>query len=455
MAERILVVDDEQIIRESLGFILKKEGYTVEEASNGREALEKQSVQPFDVIITDIEMPEMRGIDLMGEITRRTPQTFVMIITAFGSIETAVQALRSGAHDYILKPIDFDDLLHRVKKLLKYRSLALENSLLRQELNRNYDFDRIIGKSERMNGVFQTIKRVATSEGTVLVTGKSGTGKELVARAIHYNSHRSNKRFVTVNCGAIVETLFESELFGHKKGSFTGATSDKEGLFKVADGGTVFLDEVGEIPLHLQVKLLRAIEQKEITPVGMTDTHKVDVRIIAATNRDLRKLVETGKFREDLFYRLNVVEIHLPSLTERPEDIPQLAQHFLDMYKRQMSRPIKGITNEAMSALMQYHWKGEIRELENVIERAVIFCEGDFIGLEHLPEYVLPANGGVRVPSMTGDHTLRKAVKQFERSYIERQLDQNARDKEKTAHMLGVSLSSLYRKMDDLGIPTK
>ncbi|HEY4612405.1 MAG TPA: sigma-54 dependent transcriptional regulator [Bacteroidota bacterium] len=379
MAERILVVDDEQIIRESLGFILKKEGYTVEEASNGREALEKQSVQPFDVIITDIEMPEMRGIDLMGEITRRTPQTFVMIITAFGSIETAVQALRSGAHDYILKPIDFDDLLHRVKKLLKYRSLALENSLLRQELNRNYDFDRIIGKSERMNGVFQTIKRVATSEGTVLVTGKSGTGKELVARAIHYNSHRSNKRFVTVNCGAIVETLFESELFGHKKGSFTGATSDKEGLFKVADGGTVFLDEVGEIPLHLQVKLLRAIEQKEITPVGMTDTHKVDVRIIAATNRDLRKLVETGKFREDLFYRLNVVEIHLPSLTERPEDIPQLAQHFLDMYKRQMSRPIKGITNEAMSALMQYHWKGEIRELENVIERAVIFCEGDFI----------------------------------------------------------------------------
>ncbi|MCI0707985.1 MAG: sigma-54 dependent transcriptional regulator [Ignavibacteriae bacterium] len=455
MAERILVVDDEQIIRESLGFILKKEGFDVEEASNGREALEKQEKKPFDVIVTDIEMPEMRGMELLGEITRRTPQTFVMIITAFGSIETAVQALRNGAYDYILKPVDFDDLLYRVKKLLKYRSLSLENSLLRQELNRNYDFDRIIGKSERMNEVFETIKRVATSEGTILITGKSGTGKELVARAIHYNSHRTNKRFVTVNCGAIVETLFESELFGHKKGSFTGATMDKEGMFRAADGGTIFLDEVGEIPLHLQVKLLRAIEAKEITPVGMTDSQKVDVRIIAATNRDLRKLAEEGKFREDLFYRLNVVEIHLPSLTERPEDIPQLAQHFLNMYKHQMSRPIKGITNDAMSALMHYQWKGEIRELENVIERAVIFCEKEYIGIEYLPEYIRPSNGNGTAYSAASGHSLRDAVKQFERTYIERQLEQNQKDKEKTAKALGVSLSSLYRKMDDLGIPTK
>lgn len=455
MAERILVVDDEQIIRESLGFVLKKEGYIVEEAANGKVAIEKQNEKPFDVVITDIEMPEMRGMDLLEQISRRAPQTFVIIITAFGSVETAVQALRKGAYDYILKPIDFDDLLHRLKKLLNHRALSLENSLLRQELNRNYDFDRIIGQSMSMKKVFELVRRVAGSEGTVLIAGKSGTGKELIARAIHFNSHRNNKRFVTVNCGAIVETLFESELFGHKKGSFTGATSDKEGMFKVADGGTIFLDEVSEIPLHLQVKLLRAIEQKEITPVGMTDSINVDVRIIAATNRELRREVEIGKFREDLFYRLNVVEIHLPSLTERPDDIPILVQHFLDEYKKQMGKPIQGISNDAMGALMRYQWKGEIRELENVVERAVIFCDKDFIGLEHLPEYIRPANGEVTVPFSNGGHSLRDAVKQFERTYIERILEQNERDKERTAKALGVSLSSLYRKMDELGIPTR
>lgn len=455
MAERILVVDDEQIIRESLSFVLRKEGFVVEESTNGKDALERQEKNPFDIVITDIEMPEMRGMDLLEQITRRTPQTFVIIITAFGSLETAVQALRKGAYDYIIKPLDFDDLLYRVRKLINHRTLSLENSLLRQELNRNYNFDRIIGQSHAMKSVFEIIKRVATSEGTVLITGKSGTGKELVARAIHYNSNRSTKRFVTVNCGAIVETLFESELFGHKKGSFTGATSDKDGLFKVADGGTVFLDEVSEIPLHLQVKLLRAIEQKEITPVGMTEPFTVNVRIIAATNRDLRKEIEAGKFREDLFYRLNVVEIHLPSLTERPDDIPILAQHFLGEYRKQMGKPIKGISNEAMAALMRYQWKGEIRELENVIERAVIFCDKDFIGLEHLPEYIRPVNGEVVVPFAGGTQSLRDAVKHFERSYIERMLEEHQRDKERTAKALGVSLSSLYRKMDELGIPTR
>lgn len=455
MAERILVVDDEQIIRESLSFVLRKEGYVVEEAANGKDAIERQEKNPFDIVITDIEMPEMRGMELLEQIARRTPQTFVIIITAFGSLETAVQALRKGAYDYILKPVDFDDLLYRVRKLINHRALSLENSLLRQELNRKYDFDRIIGQSHSMKRVFEIIKRVATSDGTVLITGKSGTGKELVARAIHYNSNRSTKRFVTVNCGAIVETLFESELFGHKKGSFTGATSDKDGLFKVADGGTVFLDEVSEIPLHLQVKLLRAIEQKEITPVGMTDPFNVNVRIIAATNRDLRKEIEAGKFREDLFYRLNVVEIHLPSLSERPDDIPILANHFLEEYRKQMGRPIKGISNEAMAALMRYQWKGEIRELENVIERAVIFCDKDFIGLEHLPEYIRPVNGEVVVPFSGGTQSLREAVKHFERSYIERMLEEHERDKERTAKALGVSLSSLYRKMDELGIPTR
>ncbi len=455
MAERILVVDDEQIIRESLGFVLKKEGYQVEEAPNGREALAKQEARPFDVVVTDIEMPEMRGMELLEHITKRTPQTFVIMITAFASIETAVAALRKGAYDYVLKPIDFDDILHRIRKLLDHRALSLENSLLRQEINRTYDFDQIIGQSQSMKNVFQIIRTVSESDGTVLITGKSGTGKELVARALHYNSRRKLKRFVAINCGAIVETLFESELFGHKKGSFTGATTDKEGLFKVADGGSVFLDEVSEIPLHLQVKLLRATEQKEVIPVGYTDPLTVDVRIIAATNRDLRQEVEAGKFREDLFYRLNVVEIDLPSLAERKEDIPLLCQHFLEVYRKHMGRPIQGISNEAMSAMMQYQWKGEVRELENVLERAVIFCDKDFIGLEHLPEYFRQMTAQHATIQAGGHQTLRDAVKAFERTYIEQVLTQHDRNKEATAQALGVSLSSLYRKMEELEIPTR
>ncbi|HLF19888.1 MAG TPA: sigma-54 dependent transcriptional regulator [Bacteroidota bacterium] len=452
MAERILIVDDEKIIRESLAFVIKKEGYHVDEASNGREALKKHEQHPYDIVITDIEMPEMRGIDLLNEVIKKTPQTFVIIITAFGSLETAIEALRKGAYDYVLKPLNFDEILYRIKKLLDHRKLSLENSLLRQELNRAYDFDNIIGQSSSMKKVFEVIQRIAGSEGTVLVTGKSGTGKELVARAIHYNGNRKQKRFVPINCAAIVETLFESELFGHKKGSFTGATMDKEGLFKVASGGTVFLDEVSEIPLTLQVKLLRAIEQKEITPVGMTDPVSVDVRIIAATNQDLRKLVEEGKFREDLFYRLNVVELYLPSLTERPEDIPLLARHFLDVYRKQMAKQVTGFSNEAMNVLIRYSWKGEVRELENAVERAVIFCDKDFIGVEHLPEHMHQSGStGSSYVSKAG-HNLKDAVRDFERKFIEQTLAKHEFSKEATAKALGVSLSSLYRKMEELGI---
>lgn len=455
MAQRILIADDEQIIRESLSFVLKKEGYTVEEASNGREALERHEKNAFDIIITDIEMPEMKGIELLKRVTERTPETLVVIVTAFGSVETAIEALRQGASDYVLKPVNFDDLLHRVKRLTEYRSLALENSLLRQELQRNYDFDAIIGQSLSMKKVFQLIQRVAVSDGTVLIAGKSGTGKELVARAIHFNGPRGKKRFVPVNCGAVVETLFESELFGHRKGSFTGATMDKEGLFKVADGGTVFLDEVSEIPLNLQVKLLRAIEQKEITPVGTTDFIKVNVRIIAATNKDLRKEVEQGKFREDLFYRLNVVEIQLPSLSERREDIPVLANHFLDIYKKQMSKAIQGFSNEAMNAFLQYQWKGEVRELENVVERAVIFCDGDFVQMDHLPEYLWTPESEVQADTSAlagGPQSLKDAVKNFERQFIQQVLAKHNQNKEEAAQVLGVSLSSLYRKIEELKI---
>lgn len=455
MPHRILVVDDEQIIRESLGFILKKEGFEVEEAPNGGEALKKQDAKPFDLVITDIEMPEMRGMDLLAHIAKHTPETFVIIITAFGSVETAVQALRKGAYDYVLKPIDFDDILHRVRKLLDHRALAHEITFLRKELNRSYDFDQIIGQSQSMKKVYQVIQRVAFTDGTVLITGKSGTGKELVARAIFANGLRRNRRFIPINCGAIVDTLFESELFGHKKGSFTGAISDKEGLLKVADGGTIFLDEVSEIPLHLQVKLLRAVEQKEITPVGMTDPLKIDVRFIASTNRDLRQEVEKGKFREDLFYRLNVIEINLPSLAERHEDIPILAQHFLENYRKQMGRPIQGFSNEAMQAILHHSWKGEVRELENIIERAVIFCDGDMIQLDHLPEYVRPASSLSPFSLPKGRKSLRDVVKEFERHFILEVLTSKDGNKKAAADELSISLSSLYRKMDELGIPTR
>jgi two-component system response regulator PilR (NtrC family) len=453
MNQKILVVDDEQIIRESLSFILKQEGFTVDEAANGKEALAKHETDPYTLIITDIEMPEMKGVELLKQIRTRTPEALVVIITAFASVETAIQALREGAADYLLKPINFDDLLYRVKKLLEYRALVLENASLRQELQRTYDFQQIIGKSLPMKHVFEIIKRVARSDGTVLITGKSGTGKELVARAIHYNSERREKRFVPINCGAIVDTLFESELFGHKKGSFTGATMDKDGLLKVVDGGTVFLDEVSEIPLGLQVKLLRALDQREITPVGMTDPINIDVRIIAATNRDLRKEIEVGKFRDDLYYRLNVVEIDLPSLKERQDDIPILAQHFLDIYKKQMGKPIQGFTNEAMRSLLQYTWKGEVRELENIVERSVIFCDEEFITMDHLPDYMRPA--GNATPTLVGLGTLKDSVHNFERQFIQQTLVAYGQNKETAAKILGVSLSSLYRKIEELNISIK
>ncbi len=386
MPDRILVVDDEQVIRESVAFLLKKEGYTVVESGDGADAYRKLQAETFDVVITDLEMPEMKGIELLERVMHISPATAVLIITAYGSLETAIAALRKGASDYILKPIEFDDLLLKLKRLLDFRKLTLENQILRRELNREVNFSTLIGKSPPMQKVLSLITTVAPTESTVLITGNSGTGKELVARAIHSTSPRSGKPLVIVNCGAIPDTLIESELFGHKRGAFTGAVADKIGFFKAADGGSLCLDEISEMPIQLQVKLLRAIEQKEIVPVGMSMAYPIDVRFIASTNRDLRKEIAAGRFREDLFYRLNVVEIHLPSLAERREDIPLLIDHFLDKYRKQMRKPIKGVDNEVVRLMMQHEWKGEIRELENIIERAVIFSSGDYITAAELPE---------------------------------------------------------------------
>ena len=449
MAEKILVVDDEDIIRESLSFILRKEKYEVEEATNGKIAFEMLKESSYDLVITDLEMPEMKGIELLDELRKMNLQTNTIVITAYGSMETAIAALRSGASDYILKPVEFDELLIKVKKLFEVRDLHLENRILRRELQRDYDYTNIIGKSTAIMQIFDMIKAVADTDSTVLISGNSGTGKELVAKALHFNSKRSNKPFIALNCGAISENLIESELFGHKKGAFTGAISDKEGFIKAAEGGTLFLDEISEMPPQLQVKLLRAIQEKEYTPVGTTVSLPVNVRFIASTNRTLLEYVNQGKFREDLFYRLNVVDIHLPSLKERESDIPLLADYFLDKYRKQMNKNIKGISNDAMRAMMNHEWKGEIRELENVIERAVIFCNEDFINVKNLPSQF---QSDTEPSDFSPSGSLDESVRRFEKEIITRALESNDFNKEKTADSLQVGLSTLYRKMKELDI---
>ncbi len=447
MKAKILIADDERTIRESVAMVLGDEGYEAHEASNGKEALELLTEQDFDILITDLKMPEMDGMALIKESFKICPQTSVIIITAHASIESAIEALRMGAFDYILKPFDFDDLLLRVERLMEHKDLAMENQALRQEVESRYNFDNIIGQSTQMEQVFKLIKKVSATKGSVLISGKSGTGKELVARAIHFNSNRKNRRFVPINCGAIVGTLMESELFGHKRGSFTGAIADKEGYFKIANKGTLFLDEIGEIPLPLQVKLLRAIEEEEIMPVGSTSPQKIDVRIIAATNRDLAEEVEKGNFREDLYYRLNVIEIKLPALSERKEDIPLLVQHFIKKYNRELNRQIVNTNNEAMRILLNHEWKGGIRELENVIERALILSEGQYITREDLPPNMLESEGYTEIPDR-----LKEAVAQFEATHIANMLKRYDMNKEEAAAALGISLSSLYRKIDELKI---
>jgi DNA-binding NtrC family response regulator len=449
MAYKILVVDDEEIIRDSLSFVLEKEGYEVQKAENGKTAYEKILENHFDLVITDIEMPLMKGTDLLEKIKTLNIQTSVIVITAFGSLETAISALRNGASDYILKPVEFDELLFKAKRLFEVKDLLLENRVLREEIHRKYDFENIVGKSASIKKVYEMIEAVAETDTTVLISGNSGTGKELVARALHYKSHRKNKPFIAVNCGAISENLIESELFGHKKGAFTGAISDKEGYMKAANGGTLFLDEISEMPPQLQVKLLRAIQEKEYTPVGTTVSLSVNTRFIATTNRNLEEEVKAGKFREDLFYRINVVDIHIPSLKEREEDIPLLADHFLNKYRLELNKNIRGVDNEAMRALLAHEWKGEVRELENIIERAVIFCRNEFITLSDLPPSLRPKDNET-VFSFSG--SLDESVRKFERDFILRALENNDNNKEKTADAMKVGLSTLYRKLKELDI---
>jgi len=450
MKGSILIADDEAGIRESLTIVLEDEGYNCTAVSDGDAAKSAIDEGSFDIIISDLKMPKTDGIGVLEYALKKSSDTLTIIITAHATVETAIKALRKGAADYILKPLDFDEVLIRIENLLEHKSLVQENKYLREQIDKEYNFNHIIGESTAMKQVYKMVERVSQATSNVLVTGQSGTGKELVARAIHSNSDRAKKPFLAINCGAIPENLVESELFGHKKGAFTGATEDKEGVFVAANGGTVFLDEVAEIPLNLQVNLLRVLQEREVKPVGSNQTLSFDTRIIAATNKDLKEEVESNNFRDDLYYRLNVVEISLPPLEQRREDIPLLAHHFLKKYNKELKRNLKGIASEAMGAMMAYEWKGQVRELENVIERAVLLSDGDYLSLDDLPN-------SLQKPSEDGEFQmdndkLDEAMQVFEKHHIQSVLKRTDGNKSEAARLLGIDPSTLYRKMERLGL---
>jgi len=441
----ILVVDDDKEMGELLKDFLKKEGFGVHLENTARNALAWIKENEVDLVITDIKMPDMTGMQLLKEIKKIKSFTQVIMITAFGSIESAIEALKEGAYYYITKPFKMNEILITVNKALEKKSLEQENISLRSEVEKKYSFGNIIGKSKVMQRIFDLIKTVSCNNSNIIIYGESGTGKELVAKAIHYNSLRREKPFVPINCTAIPEGLLESELFGHLKGAFTGAVGSKKGLFEKADGGTLFLDEIGDMGLGLQGKLLRAIQDREIRPVGSIETVKIDVRIIAATNKKLLEEIEQKRFREDLYYRLSVIPIHLPSLNERLDDIPLLVEHFLSKHKKEYGREVKGISKEALNLLMRPIWRGNVRELENVIERAVVLSNNEILDVEDIP---LPGETKLEdlLPASLAKHM---TLDEFENQYISAILKEVDGNKQMAAEILGISCRTLYRKEKD------
>jgi two-component system response regulator PilR (NtrC family) len=443
----ILVVDDEKIQRETLGSILRETGYHVAMACDVPTAFSAMRERSFDIIITDFRMPGGTGLDIAEKATELSPSAATLIITAYADVESVIEAMRIGVVDYIPKPLNIPALLAKLKLLVEHRNLKRQVSWLRTEINRKSYPGGLMGDSPAIAELRETIDRVADTRGTVLITGESGTGKEVVAREIHRRSRDSGREFVAINCGALPENLLESELFGHKKGAFTGATSEKLGLFAVADGGTLFLDEIGEMPRSLQVKLLRAIQEREFLPVGETRPRKVDLRIIAATNRNLGADVANGLFRHDLYYRINVIALHIPALRHRIEDIPVLAKHFADKYCKKFGKSSRPLSNDAIRMLMQYSWPGNVRELENAVERAVILGRNP----ERIEDQDFSIAGDIHGAG-SEVNSLESAINQFARAHISHALERHHWDKRETAKSLQVSLASLYRKMEELKI---
>ncbi len=446
MGSRILVVDDEASMRRMIELLLAQEGYQPKSAQNAEEAIAAMAQEAFDLVISDIRMPGLSGIDLLRRIREDGSAAEVILVTAYASAESAIEALKLGAFDYVTKPFQVDELLHVVKNALEKGSLREENVLLKAELSDKDRFGEIIGASPQMRQIYSLIERIAPTTSTVLIQGESGTGKELVARAIHQRSQRAARPFISVNCGGIPETLLESELFGHVKGSFTGAFTSKKGLFDVAQSGTLFLDEIGEMSPMMQVKLLRALQEKRVRAVGATEDHAIDARVLAATNQDLALMVREKRFREDLFYRINVITLQIPPLRKRPEDIPILARHFLRKISVASGRNTPGLTSGAMAALEAYGWPGNIRELENVIERAMALSPNDRIETSHLPESLL----GYKIPSGAGDmevpkegFSLNEAVEGVRAAYIRKALEMEDGVMVRAAKRLGITFRSI------------
>jgi DNA-binding NtrC family response regulator len=446
MKRRILVVEDEEKLRRVIEVQLSSAGFEVDQAGTAEEGLKR--ADRADLVLTDLRLPGMNGLELLQAIRRQNATTPVIVITAYGTVENAVEAMKAGAFDFLPKPFSMDHLMTVVTKALEVRALRDENRQLKEELGRRYSFENIIGRSPAMQEIFATIERVAPTRATVLIAGESGTGKDLIARAIHYHSPRRDRPFVKINCTTIPENLMESELFGYEKGAFTGATTSKPGRFELADTGTVFLDEIGDVPPNIQVKLLRVLQEHEFERLGSNKTRQIDVRVIAATNADLRAALEHGEFREDLYYRLNVVPINVPPLRERKEDIPALAEHFVRKYAAELGSPVKAISEEALAVLRAHHWPGNVRELENVIERSLVLCSGEILEASDIKlDAARNARGGdepLLPPGMT--------LEEHERELIRKALEKAKGNKSQAARLLGLSRNALRYRLSQMGI---
>ena len=448
--KRLLVIDDEENMRHMLSKVLGKTGYNVETASNGHEGLKMIQNTDFEFILCDIKMPNMSGMDFLKAARDKIRTTTVIMMSAYGTIDTAIAAMKLGAYDYISKPFKADEGYLTLKKAEERESLRQENRLLKERIKKiedNYNFGNLVAKSEAMQSMFQIAAKAAQYKTTVLILGDSGTGKELIARAIHFEGDRSNKPLVPVNCGGIPETLLESELFGYKRGAFTGADKDKKGLFQEADGGTIFLDEIGELPLALQVKLLRVLQENEVRMIGDSKSMKIDVRVIAATAKDLEEEVKKGTFREDLFYRLNVLSIKIPRLRDRVEDIPLLCDHFIERFNSRLNKKIEGIAPAAMSHLLEYAWPGNVRELENMIERALVLAEGSLLLPDHFPPELGRSIDRDQMDVLFDGHSLKAAQKLMEKRLITKALKKTGGNRTQAARLLEISHPSLLSKI--------